>query len=658
MARVRLYSNTGFNGVDIPEDLSLLTHGDHEIMEYEDMNIQSCEGLTSIKVRISTGDALEVDYIWVRDNDNNDCLYVNMGSRPIAHNTYEFILEPNALSTILEDITVISAVAERMHVDDDDTTFYPNLEPFEQSEPSGVAQTTMHPNFPNRGFPDCIELLETVTLPPEDRQLPNNTVIDGNNKVTQKVYGPTQQFANTTGPEYEYTTPQVFTITDSNGNITSQSVMGTMQPHFATGTHTIYNVGAYGTGLEAAQIDTGSYWIAGASAIQPIVNKLKALGADSSVANHWAVPTVYTNNPSAGLLSQISNSVFIHQFEWGLAGYGPGGQPIYLNPKNNKVIYGQAITGTTYSPISGASITKQGWEVRNPDQVPNPHSLICSYAIGADLRPEGSPNFHWINRNGLEQVGFPEVIEGGSWRRLPIGADTYSGSEWDRRSLAVQKDILNLPRWQTESMGAAYSGNDMMASVMGSISDFIGFASKNFGAGKWMNNSQATTNYANSPIGNLPSGYKGTFGLSLGALNSNVMNGMNWSQANYALMRQEQELNARASVATTVINTSTSNYLRELGYNTFYMTVCSYSANDIQAFDTFLTKYGYNVGNKKFLSTDFYSRSHFNYVKLKSIIMKTDRSMWMRNIAEQQLLRGVRIWHEYPSRGAIEDGNP
>lgn len=656
MARIRMYSNTGFNPVDIPDDPSILTHGSHEILDYNDYNIQSCEGLTTLKCKINGNDALEVDYIRIQDNDGNECLYINMGVRPIAPGTYEFALEPNALSTILEDITILSAVAERMHVSDDDDTFYPGLEPFEQSEPTVLGYTTLDYRFPDVGRPECTNILETVTIPPVWKTLANDTSIGDNTTATQRVYGSTQQFANEAGPEYKYTTGASVTLKQAN-EVSSQSVIMTMQPEFRQGqAHTQVGLINYQSEVESTSIDVGSYyWINNA---QQVVNDLKALGADSSVSNHWAVPTVYlgqitdggySRTGAATGVSRIGSTAYHHTFMWGAETIGAF--------KNNKVLYGQANTFTAYSPVSGSRITKMAYEVRDPGVLPGDAKttgLACSYVIGVDIRPEGAPNFHWINANGNVMKGFPEVIEGGNWRKVPIGADTYSGSIWDRRGIEIQKNALNMDRAEAERIGAEYSGRTDVSSVLNPIKDFLGFASKNIGAGKWMNNSQATTNYANSPLGHTPIGLKGVYSLNLGGA---FMGGLGWEQANFALVQQEIELNARASIASSVLNISTSNFLRELGYNTFYGVVNSYSLNDLLAFDKFLTKYGYNVGNKAFTVDDFYSRPHFNYVKLKSIIMKSNRSMWMRNVAEQQLLRGVRIWHEYPTRGAIEDGN-
>ena len=655
MARVRIYTNTGFNGIDIPDSISMLMHGDHELIEYNDVNIGSAENLQSIKVsNIDSADAATVDYIVVKDDNGLEVLYTNMGSKYIAPRTFEFILEPNCLPLILDDITIISAVAERMHVNDDDDIFYPNQEPFEATEPFNVGYTTFDSRFPNRGNPAVTNIVETITIPPAFTPLADNKDIGDGNKVTQRVYGPTQQFTNKNGPEYDYTNPQSAIITDSDGNVLQENIMMTMQPKFRSGAHTIIGLVAFGQFAEAANIDSGSYyWISGA---QQVINDLKALGADSSVTNSWAVPTAYigalsdggyNQSGAAGGVSNIGNNAVLDFFEWGL--------PVAGVFKNNKVVYAQAVTTTVYNPVSGSSLTKQAYEVRNPEVKPSDiktGGYICSFQISADIRPEGCPMFMWTNKNGNAVTGFPEVIEGGNWRRVPVSADTYSGSYWDRRQLAMQKNILNM------SLAESYSaGNRGSKGLFDSVIDillgntFAGRLTQAAGYGSIY--PQAIREFTGQTIGQLPSKLiPGSFGIS-----SIGMQGLSFGQANRALELQEIELNARATVASPVISISTSNFLRDLGYNTFYGIVTSYSQNDLFAFDKFLTKYGYNVGNKKFEETDFWSRPHFNYVKLKSITMKSDRSLWIRNMAEQQLLRGVRIWHEYPNAGAIEDGN-
>lgn len=657
MARVRVYGNTGFNGVDIPDDMSILTHGDHEIMEYEDMNIQSCEGLTSIIVEISTSDALTVDYFWIRDNDNNDCLYINMGSRPVANGTYEFALEPNALSTILEDITIISAVAERMSVADDDDTFYPNPEPFEISEPIKNSYGPFDARFPDEGNANVVTILETITQPSQRVSLSSSQTIQGTNKVVQQVYGPTQQFVATEGPVQDYTTGQAITILDANDNILSQSVLSTMQPKLRP----IVNTGLVINKLfeGSVSVNTGTnLWITG---IAEVINHLTADGADRMILNYWSVPAPYIqsvvdvgytpNGASGGGVSSITNSVYNNTFNWTMqAGY-----------HNNKLYYGQAITLTVFNPISGARLTKECWQIRDENITPGEGTTIpCSYSIAADIRPDGAPIFAWKNENGLPYHGFPETIEGGGWQRIPIAANTYSGSEWDRRALANQKSILNDPLMKNTAEGLNYATNGAAQSGSNALNNW---------ADEWWNSGDFFKAFAAAPIigirnlgnavGQIPSGAVGALRESIlgGNIGVGGMQGLNWTQANRALQLQEQELRARASIAQPVLSISTSNFLRETGYNAFYAIVSSYSDTDLRAFDTFLTKYGYNVGNKKFEETDFWSRPHFNYVKLKSIIMKSERSIWMRQVAEQQLMRGVRIWHEYPSRGAIENGN-
>ena len=408
----------------------------------------------------------------------------------------------------------------------------------------------------------------------------------------------------------------------------------------------------------SALIQTGTnFWVNG---VASVINDLTADGADRMILNYWAVPVPYIASisdvgytPSAssgGGVSSIANSVYNNTFDWTMqAGY-----------HNKKLYYGQAITITVFNPVSGERLTKQCWQVRDENITPGSGTTIpCSYSISADIRPDGAPIFAWKNENGLPYHGFPETIEGGNWQKMPISANTYSGSRWDKRSLAMQMDILKSPIGEETRTGLEeYLGESGANAVEGAIRGAVGGAISQF-AGPLAGAIAGTAGV--NAAGKMPTGLANSIiprSMSLSMVGGAVMGGLSATQAMYALKQQEKELAARASVAHPVLTMSTSNYLRECGYNAFYTIISSYSDTDLRAFDDFLTKYGYNVGNKAFEESDFYSRSHFNYVKLKSIIMKSDRSMWMRNVAEEQLLRGVRIWHEYPSRGAIADGNP
>lgn len=639
MARIRLYANTGFNGVDIPDSIGTLTHGDHEIMEYYDLNIGTAICQSILKVDISDNDAYTVDMAVIRDDTGLDVAYTVLAVAYIAPNTYEYYIKMAALTTILEDLTVISANANRMHVSDDDETFYTNPEPFSMSESPSTGTTVIDERFV--ADQPYVNILETVVAPTELIENSTTGTIQGTNKVVQENYTNDNTFATTKkGAKYRNTTPVVTTIEDANNSILSQSALSSIEPEFRPIINTIYTLKKLFGGQSAISIGS-NYWINGA---QSVVNNLTAVGSANGVTNYWAVPAPYIEGvgdsgfiekgPSAGGVSTIGSTEYTRTV--------PLNGPIYGAFKNNKCYYGQDYTITIFNPVSGAMLTRQVWEIRDEEQTPG--SLIsATYSICADIRPDGSPIFAWKCKNGGVLDGFPETIEGGNWRKIPISANTYNGSYWDRRNLEMQKK-LNFYGDEEQYRKAETVG--YMPKMVANIGSGLGMgaAADAFGIGSG-------------------------FGLPMAAIGGAIGSIFNTAakrselDERYRLMTrafdiQQVELNNRSQVATPVLTLSTSNYLRELGFNTFYWLVTSYSENDLHAFDTFLTKYGYNVGNKKFEYEDFFSRQHFNYVRLNSIIMKSDYPMALRMAAEEELQRGVRIWHEYPTTGAIEDGNP
>lgn len=643
MATIYLYQNTGFNLVDIPESLDLVKSDANLYRRYTDGNVIQAQGLSNVIVdNITSVDAASIDFIIVRDDDGLEVGYNVLDNfQFVAPQTCQFFITEAALTTILENMIVVSASANRMHieVDEDDTEFFSNPEPFEPALSYVIGTSPIDDRFPISN-PNCTNILETTVAPPEMITNTDQGTIIGSNTVVQQNYTADNTFATRKkGTKYRNTTPVVTTIEDSNHNVMSQSVLSTVEPEFRPITPTVYNINKLFEG--AVSIYTGSnYWVNGAT---QVVNQLTSVGMANGITSYWAVPTAYIKSitdagysdsgASAGGVSIIESDVFNKTV--------PLNGPTFGVFHNNKVYYGQALTITIFNPISGARLTHQVHEVRDENQFPG-DIIEGSYSITADIRPDGAPIFSWKCKNGLPLIGFPETIEGGSWRRIPISADTYGGSFWDRRQLEMQKKL-------------DYYGDETGYKNKASIGFQSGVIT-NIGSSLGMGAAGAAI--MGNPLTLPAATVAGAIGITSATGAKSEEYGKLYKEMSRAYDIQTAELSKRAEVATPVITLSTSNYLREIGYNSFYWMVTSYSQEDLHAFDTFLTKYGYNVGSKAFAKSDFYSRPYFNYVRLNNIIMKTpDFSMYLRNIAEQELMRGVRVWHELPNLEAIEDGN-
>lgn len=675
MARVSLFANTGLDTVNVIDDINYLKTSTALFDTIDDCNIIQSDGLTYVTVKgISSEDAETIDCLIVESNQGNERLYNVIGIEMVATNTCQFKLVPEALASILPDAVVISASANRMHVNDDDEKYYTLLEPFMPSLEPNILQTKMDVRFPNNNY---IPILETVTIPPlifkiEESNIETSSghyvynTINGTYDLTDKKFISESMRSNAIP-----TVPNTTQILDTYGNVTQVTVSSSDNPLFRTMVETLYTIVGLFNKL-VTTISTGSRWWLGTELVDTqvktdkgidssVINDLRELGADNNITAYWSVPSVYvslgthsgyrcTENsaPNYGGITNISNTQFTADFPM---------QSSIARLKNNKGKYAQTMTITVFSPISGQSITKQPYEISNPDNEPGEDNIIASYSISADIRPDGYPIFAWRYRNGWDSSDtIPESINGGTWRHTPITGEGASGSYLTEKQIQMSQEkarrtmVAGLAMSAaTIGIGVATGGLGMGALGMGGIA----------GAGTMMANlmnpggtDAGYISAGNSLVRGGMAGIRGGIGSGIGSVASYIL-------ATADQQAQQSLLNQQGAIAFTSTTLSASNFLRDSGNNTFYAYFTQWKEEDVRQFDEFLTLYGYNVGNKKFIRDDFYSREHFNYVRLNNITWKTDNcSKALRQLAEQELKMGVRIWHELPSRGAIEDGNP
>ena len=638
MANVKIYSNTGFSTVDIPENLTLVKTECDLFDEFDDGNIIQAQGLNNVIVRgITSQDAATIDFVIVRDNDGLEVGYNVLDNyQMVSPNTCKFGIVEAALSTIFDDIVILSANANRMCVDDDDTTYYTNLEPFQPAEAPIILHNTMDTRFPTTANTD---ILETITIPPKFQKItsadkkvqsvPSGMSGDVNSNeykigITYPIYG--SEDPGLMARQYMTSHQKITTVgKDTVEQIQIQSIddpvfrkliptQYTITP-LITDTPVTISLGSkwwLKEDIEATDITGYADYVGRVS----VINDLRSLGADNNITNYWSVPTVYTSaivhsayqatqDDAYGGVTSIGNSKVKAPYQFATTASGV---------KNNKARYAQCQTITVYSPVSGQSITKQPYEVANPSNTPASDHTVADYEISADIRPDGCPIFAWKYTNGSPQAnGVAESIQGGNWRKIPVAADVASGAYFQARENRLSREQTGI---QT---GVGVVG--------GVVSTAVGIATGN-------------------PIA--------AIGGGLALLNT----AGSFIAQSRAQQEQQSLLNAQGTIATAELKISTSNFLRDSGNNTFYCYFTYWKEEDIHNFDTFLTMYGYNVGNKSITKADFTSRPHFNYVRLNSISMKTSEySMYLRNIATEELKLGVRIWHEVPNRGAITSGN-
>ena len=654
---ITFYANTGFNSVDVPESIELVEDNANRVLTLYNYNIIQTNNLAEILVSgLSEEDCNQIDYVVIEDDDNKTgYILQDRGFEFRADNTIRFFLIRDSFATMggfkpLSGNQIVYATAERMHVADDDETYYTEVEPFTPSSRchiiEGVNGVALDPTMSEEVY----NILETVVVPPKmansvtgDKQA--ESVTAGNIKLQTGTSAETKdgkkvklsKASNATFvQEGASTGEQLSVIQDSETSepiSVNQAVLIT--PLFRKIVKTIYTIGKLFSG--EISISTGTRWwnadnidstftdINGVVHQCGVLKDLRTAGAENGAVAFWSVNKNYVEtiadggysptSDSGGGISTIKSKVYNNTILF---------TTTFKEYNNNKIYYGQALSIKIFNPVSGESITKQAFEIRNPDQKPSEKESRADYSIAADIRSGGSPIFSFKYINGEDQTdSYPETICGGNWRQIPLAAAGNPNSAYEQ--LQLNKDKNN--RWMTAGAGAiaGIAGGAKVGAMIGSVIPGVG-----------------------NLIGGVAGGIIGGLAGGIG------------TYATQTKLQEEQQklLDSRGEIADVALAISSSDYLREIGRNSFYNIFCLYSEEDIKAFDRFLTLYGYKVNNKILTEDDFDSRPSFNFIRCNSIGIQSEKhSMRLINEVRDQLKAGIRIWHEMPNSEAIVNGN-
>lgn len=648
MARIRLYSTEDLDTVSHIDDVNIIINEANKIYDQSNISLLQIEGLNQIKVDgLTEAQARKIDYIVL--SDTTTIGYTVIGQYKFVGSVCVFPVVVDAVGTALDDCEIIGATADRMCVDDDDEVYYTELEPFKPSEKINILGFLMDPNFPQTGNLPCTNIAETIVIPPVLYKITEGSttkVQDGGADVdiTRRRLPAGYDGYLAIGAKYRNSVPEVNIVKDNKTKVVSQiSLLSIQDIQYRKMVPTYLNLKGLLTDA-VATINIGARWWreqdmpsidqSGDASMSSVINDLRDVGSDHNVTSYWSIPTYYIEAVSSsqynpfvlenyGGISSISAKKIATTYEFRSSG---------IEPKNNKAKYAQTMSLTVFSPVSGNSLTKQPYEISNPENKPGEMNIKADYVITADLRPDGSPIFAWKYRNGFSQeYGVPETIQGGRWRQIPLVGEGARGGFFPQAQLNKEKD---------QTLGKAIG-----AGLGGALGHIMANAATGAAIG-------AGTGAAAGGVGAIP-------GLAIGALVGLVKGGIEYANLSIQQRDQQELLNAQGQIADAEISIAPSNYHREIGLNSFYSYWSYYSEADVAAFDRFLTLYGYKVNNKIFNKSDCYSRRHFNYVKLNNCTIYSDKwGLWMREALKEQLRAGVRIWHELPNEGAIADGNP
>ena len=638
---VRFYNQTGFNSVDIPENPKLLETQFTPYKILNNVNIIQTEYLAHIIVdEFSPEEARKIDYVIIVDKNSlilTKSAYTVENFEFLADGTCKFNLLLDAYNTlggfaIDSGNQILGGSAKRLTVglDEDNTKYFTLDEPF---RPSTKYKTEFKELIPTTQESDELPLIETLTIPPisVEGNIKNNyreDLVSGIKikKITADTSGDwtSRQLAGGTCGEYIVATEQTVssgTIKGINANIMITSQAREMQETelitmLLSGGNTSLELGVRWWNGYRINAETT---LDGKTIKSDLITDMRLAGRDEDISNYWCVPQKYFTISSEKDYSMIENNPEnyggIKSIENKIINTNINITPYTVY--NNKARYKQSIEIKIFSSASGEEINKEVFEVLASGTTPNITSFNIEGKVTADIRPEGHPIFLFSYNNQTLQIdNLCEHIKGANWRKISLGINGLSGENYARAQIKTEK-------------------KDATFGALGQV--LLGLAQIGVGVG-----TAVASGGASIPASATMMMSGGGALVGQGALS--------YLSASARQKQQSELLNAQGINASSDIQIGNSNYVRDIGKNIFYAMITSYSDEDMIAYDTFLTRYGYNVGNKVLQQTDFYSRPAFNFVQINDIdIESVTGNINLIEKVKEQLKAGVRVWHKKPN---------
>lgn len=604
MWNVRLYYETGFNAVNIPDSPALLetmTHAD-----FPALDILQGEHLSYVNVKATRAQVKNADYM--RLTDGTDTFYYivedfTMTSTDVA--MLSIAMDYFTTHGGVTGIKFLDGIVERHHVAvaDDKYGAYteddPMLIPSKELEFDEVSLFT---DMVTEGTTKSHIILET-TLDMKEIST-NANALDyttaGGDSVTVPLVNATKKvsavnvYVDANDPSAltkEFITPKTVYCDADNENVIAA------------------------------------------------IGRARSLGVEDGILNSYIIPdaavVTYDNGKDAD--GNIASLTGAHKFENTDMNFE------YATVNNKRVLYGSLNSFMLVSPANGNSVTFKPEDIAYNsfgDMTTAPR--VC---MNTDPRPDGRPYFRFEYYKGNNYDFFLNALRGMEWANAPLVYQRRSGS------------------WQAKLQHDATTGmlerEQNLAQTANKIQAAIGF----MGAGKQVTNfAGMERQQAFEPA--MGTNYNlGSMGFDIGMDFVNA--GMNASLAKRQTemhfkdaFLQEAIGYVSGMVVAPDLRFAMSETLRDFRGNGCIVYRYRPQTSDIEKLDKVLTMYGYkdtNVlpGHEEYMT----NRSKFNYLKAYGVSVAGNKPKWLRDGVAMQLSVGTRIWHVKPDASAYTDGS-
>lgn len=547
---VRLYLNTGFNSINIPDSPALLealvTASSIGAIDVPALDINQERFLPNVRVRATWDNIKNADYCKIGDffYTIND---IQMTSQDVA----DISLTPDYITSAggPAALEILDGLTERVHVADDTYGKYDGNDPYmAPSYDMDVMSDTTSGNFYDNG--SGYTFLETTLDLARMGQKASSNAVEALTAVDS---------AQTLGVTF----PLVDYIPSASDTNYTAYVAGTS-----------FNLQTT-RGKKLIYMDPSASNFAD---VQGGIALARSLGIEQSISGSYQIP--------AGMISAPATSGGMYCTSVS----GTGGTKMSTIPfvygaavQNNRVYYGSETPYTLVS-CSGSSMQANAEEIYAG-------TLAPQILYTCDPRREGKPYFRFKSLQGVDLASNPRdifrgCVPGLPWRSIPMVFSDKSGSLIDKvnyNASLSKRDMAELHKAEEYVAQQVQAGAGAVAGIASVFGGNLG------GVGQAINSTAAM------------------------ATNALAMHQYNQQQQLDRAIEAQQFGISQSVNVPTVMFPNQPDLMQEIQGNGFCVYRTVYKAADIARIDKILTAFGYRH-TKVLEASDFNNRTYFNYV--------------------------------------------
>lgn len=644
-----VYFNTGFNGIDIPANASVLETANKKT--YTDTYyLREDIDAPQIIVNDNYHNLSNVDYVklvasGVKPNNQPTTFYYFASPKPYAGGTTCLTLDLDALLTCggASELNYTSGWQERGHIAKSEDTLFGNLAPEAWSPKQCLVSSGYEELNPITGDildrEVIISNIDIASLGARDDEI---KVIEG--KIPDTT-DPTQL-----GETVMYL-PRINPCDDATEFV--------IQPNGVVQSRGLKIPNTLAFDADNTKVKKGLAYLLSCGQLQ--------LQNSYTIPKEYVLGANYKNNdPTTGVFSSIQGigediiaSNF--PFEYTENGYAP----------KNKKCYSTFREFTLVNLASSATISKQ------PQETAYNGGTTPTIRIWADMCSTGKPFARFMS-DASPNMNIIDCIQGSQWVNHQILLTGASGSIWNNiNSAFAQQNIdrqMSSVKANQQIADIQYQ-NSLTGIRAGKIQSMFGLAGNLANMTQGAESTEAGYYASKMGASDLASGQGTMAGIGIGAAQAGANLAFSMSNAKLAqnilevnkahqdfsnqqeldALRQARNenyvglLRANAVVAPTTIFTPEPN-LAMYGFNKFVIYETRKSHADLLSEDMYYQRYGYNGLHRPLTKACFNCRDYYVYVQAFDINIKTATSIGMRIKAKaiEQLNNGVRVWKVLP----------